>query len=71
MLATSRGPLAPVWRLLHMLVLRAVAAWLHGAAPGSSAFVSGSFGEGRPLYGVSGAPKLTDGTAPASDTSTT
>jgi hypothetical protein len=36
-----------------MLVLRAVAAWLRAAAPGSSAFVSGSFGEGRPLYGVS------------------
>ena len=53
MLARSRGPLAPVLRALHVLVLRAVAAWLRRAAPGSSAFVSGSFGEGRPLYGVS------------------
>lgn len=53
MLATSGGPLAPVWRFLHALVLRAVAAWLRRAAPGSSAFASGSFGAGRPLYGVS------------------
>jgi hypothetical protein len=53
MLATSRGPLAPVWRALHLLVLRGTAAWLRRAAPGSHAYASGSFGDGRPLYGVS------------------
>ena len=53
MLANSRGPLAPVLRALHLVVLHAVAAWLRRAAPGSSTFVSGSFGEGRPLYGAS------------------
>jgi hypothetical protein len=53
MVARSRGPLAPLLRAAHVLVLRAVAAWLRRAAPGSSAFVSGSFGDGRPLYGVS------------------
>ena len=36
-----------------MLGLRVVAAWLRRVAPGSSAFVTGSFARGRPLYGVS------------------
>ncbi|MEA2374630.1 MAG: hypothetical protein QOD53_1093, partial [Thermoleophilaceae bacterium] len=35
------------------MTLRTVAAWLCRAAPGSSAFVSGSFASGHPLYGVS------------------
>ena len=53
MLATSRGPLAPVWGALHAAVLRAVARWLTRAAPASSAYARGSLATGRPLYGLS------------------
>lgn len=53
MLRTAHGPLAALWRALHELALRGAAEWLRRAAPGSTAFASGSFGEGTPLYGVS------------------
>ena len=53
MRASGNGPLRFVWKASYA-GLRAAMTWgLRAAAPGSTIFARGTFGEGRPLYGYS------------------
>jgi hypothetical protein len=50
---TGRGPLRPVWAAVHRAVIWAVAWWVTLGARGSRTYLKGSFGLGRPVFGLS------------------
>ena len=52
-LRTSSSPLRSVWWLLHELALRLLGWLLRLGIPGATAYASGSFGSGEPVYGLS------------------
>lgn len=52
-LRTERGPLRPLWRWAYAGAVRACSAYLRAGEPRSTAYVGGSVGTGRPVYGLS------------------
>ncbi len=52
-LRTSRGPLAPVWALVHNVVARSVASLVCWREADAAVYLGGSLGRGEPVYGLS------------------
>lgn len=52
-LRTSRGPLAPLWKLAHATVLASVVRVVRFRQPGTAVFVKGGFAFEKPVYGLS------------------
>jgi hypothetical protein len=52
-LRTERGRLRPLWRWAYAGVVRACSAYLRAGEPQSTAYIGGSVGSGRPVYGLS------------------
>ena len=50
---TGRGPFRPVWAVAHRAVIWTVARWVTTGSSGARAYLKGSFGLGRPVYGLS------------------
>src|SRR4051812_13994731 len=53
MLRTGRGPLRPVWRVLHEGLLRALALFLRGPRSRNAAYAGGSLAGEDAVYGLS------------------
>lgn len=52
-LRTSRGPLTPVWSLVHKVVAHSVASLVCWRERETAVYLGGSLGRGEPVYGLS------------------
>lgn len=53
MVRTERGPLRPLWAVLHWTVLRAASGFLRRGHADAAVYVRGSFASREPVYGLS------------------